>query len=174
MTIEITRCTRPFRGFRLSTEILLEAPRDRVFEFFSDAFRLEEITPPWLHFSILTEPPIEMRTGALIDYKLRLKCVPIRWQSRISEWHPPFRFVDEQLRGPYRHWHHLHTFKEVADGTLVGDIVHYSVPLGFLMSPLFVDRYLTKIFEYRHQAIRKAFRTGSELEVPTLVAREAS
>jgi ligand-binding SRPBCC domain-containing protein len=124
-----------------------------VFDFFADAFRLEAITPPWLHFRVLTPRPIKMGVGLRIDYRLRLHGWPIRWQSQISTWNPPYEFVDEQVRGPYRYWHHRHAFEEVAEGTLVRDEVHYAVPLGRIMHPLLVRRDLIRIFEFRGEAI---------------------
>ena len=136
-------------GFRLEAIQLLSQPRDVVFEFFSDAFQLETLTPPWLNFCVLTPAPIRIAAGTLIDYRLRLHGVPIRWQSRICVWEPPFRFVDEQTRGPYRRWHHEHTFEPVDGGTLCRDIVDYAVPGGRLIDAIFIRHDLRKIFLFR-------------------------
>jgi ligand-binding SRPBCC domain-containing protein len=100
---------------------------------------------------------MEMRAGTQIAYKLRLHGLPIRWRSKISNWDPPFQFVDEQVRGPYRYWHHLHTFDEVDGGTLVRDSVHYAVPFGFITHPLLVRRDLTKIFNHRRDTMSRLF-----------------
>src|SRR5690348_414160 len=115
--------------FVFESELWLPRPRDAVFAFFADADNLETITPPWLRFEILTSKPITMRPGALIDYRLRIHGIPIRWQTEIAEWSPPHRFVDIQLRGPYTLWHHTHTFEEQDGGTLCRDLVRYR-PLG--------------------------------------------
>ena len=88
------------------TEQWLPLSPSQVFPFFSDAFRLELITPPWLRFKVVTQPPIEMKAGAVIDYQLKLRGIPVRWQSEITVWEPSYRFVDEQRRGPYRVWVH--------------------------------------------------------------------
>ena len=139
------------------TEILLPASRDEVFPYFADAMNLEAITPPWLSFSILTEPPIEMRVGTLIDYRLKLRGIPIHWRTEISAWDPPRSFVDRQVKGPYRRWIHTHTFEETDGGTRVIDEVDYSVPGWWIVDRLFVRRDVRKIFEYRHQVMGERF-----------------
>ena len=129
---------------------------DEVFAFFARAHNLEQITPPWLSFEVLTPDPIEMRVGALIDYRLRVHGVPLRWTSRIEDWDPGHSFVDRQLRGPYGLWHHRHTFAEAGKGTVVRDEVDYAMPfgaLGDLAHPLFVRRDLERIFTYRYAAV---------------------
>lgn len=143
--------------YRLRTVVWVPAPRAAVFEFFGDAFQLEAITPPWLHFHVVTPRPIEMRPGITIDYRLRIHGIPIWWQSRISEWAPPDQFVDEQLRGPYRLWHHRHTFTEEAGGTLMRDEVDYAVPGGPLVHTLFVRKDLLEIFAFRRRTLLEIF-----------------
>ena len=144
--------------YRLHTELWLPTPLEQVFAFFADAFQLETITPPWLNFKVLTPRPFKIQKGRLIDYKLRVHMIPIRWQSEISEWEPPYRFVDQQLRGPYSLWYHDHTFEEQDGGTLVCDVVDYSVPGGGLVNRFFVQRKLRRIFEYRRAKLREVFR----------------
>ena len=114
---------------------------------------LEALTPAWLRFEILTPRPIGMRAGALIDYRLRVRGWPVRWQTRIAIWEPPARFVDEQLRGPYRLWRHEHTFAEEAGGTRVRDVVHYAVLGDAVVNALFVRPDLRKIFSYRQEKL---------------------
>lgn len=141
----------------LKTELWLPLPPEKVFPFFADALNLETITPPWRNFNVLTPRPIEMRVGTLIDYKLRMHGLPIRWRTRISEWEPPHRFADEQLRGPYRQWIHEHTFEARDGGTLCRDMVKYAVPFDFLMHELFVRRNVEKIFAFRAETLKKHF-----------------
>ena len=128
-----------------------------MFDFFADACNLSKITPPWLQFQVLTPPPIEMRIGALIDYRLKLHGVPIRWRTRIADWDPPYRFADEQVRGPYRRWYHVHTFDEVDGQTVAGDVVEYSAPGGALVNWLLVQRDVERIFTYRRQVLLETF-----------------
>ncbi len=143
------------KTFTLSTDQLIEKPRDEVFSYFSDAHNLAEITPPWLKFVVLTPRPIVMQVGTLIDYRLKLRGIPVKWQSEITEWNPPYEFVDEQRRGPYRTWIHTHTFTETDEGTIVGDQVEYAVLGGQLVNNLLVRRDIEKIFEYRSEKLHE-------------------
>lgn len=129
------------------------SPPERTFAFFSDAHNLERITPPFVKFRIVTPPPIEMRVGTRIDYRLRLHGISIRWQSEITQWDPPHGFIDEQRRGPYRKWIHEHRFRVKDGGTRVEDHVTYAVPGGALIDRWFVRPDLERIFDYRQRVI---------------------
>ena len=142
----------------LHRHILIGRPRTEVFAFFADAYNLELLTPPWLSFHIDTPAPIEMKVGARIDYHLRLHGISLRWTSEITAWEPPYRFVDEQLSGPYRKWIHEHSFEESGTGTIVRDHVVYAVPGGGPVDRLFVAPQLRKIFDFRHQQLLERFR----------------
>ncbi len=131
----------------------LPLAREEVFDFYSDAFNLERLTPPFLKFRVLTPPPIVMREGVVIDYRLRLRGFPVRWRSRITLWEPPRLFVDEQVRGPYRLWRHRHVFEEVDGGTLAVDSVEYAVPGGALVNRFLVEPDLKRIFDYRQSKL---------------------
>jgi ligand-binding SRPBCC domain-containing protein len=142
--------------YRLEREQNIRAGLDEVFDFFSAARNLEPLTPAWLRFEVLTPEPIPVAEGTVIDYRLRLHGLPLRWRSRIEAWEPGRAFVDRQIRGPYRLWHHRHEFASVPGGTLVRDIVHYALPLGplgRLSHALLVQRDLERIFDYRREAI---------------------
>ncbi len=144
------------RLHQLSRTQLLAKPIEEVFVFFSDASNLEALTPPFLRFRILTPMPIEMRSGAQLDYELSLFGVPMRWRTRITDWKPGLRFVDEQEAGPYALWRHTHEFEARGTSTLVRDVVDYSMPLGplgMLAHGLFVRRALDRIFDFRRDAI---------------------
>lgn len=137
----------------------VELPIDEVFAFYGDALNLERITPPWLGFEVTTPGPIEMGVGTLIEYRLRLHRVPVRWRTRIESWEPPERFVDVQVRGPYSLWEHTHTFEEDGPGaTVIRDRVRYSIPfgpVGELADRLLVRRDLKQIFDYRRDAVAR-------------------
>ncbi len=143
------------RTWLLELEQWLPLSPDRVFRFYADAFKLEEITPPLLQFKVLTVPPIDMKEGTVIDYRLKLRGIPLRWQSQITAWEPPYRFVDEQRKGPYRLWRHEHTFIDVEGGTLAIDRVEYAVHGGVLVKKLLVEPDLKKIFDYRKRRLQE-------------------
>lgn len=141
----------------------VEGEADAVFAFFADAHNLERITPPWLRFRVVTGGAIEMRAGTLLEYRLRLHGVPVRWLTRIEVWEPPRRFVDVQVRGPYRLWHHTHSFEpDDGDGLAMTDRVRYALPLGplgRLAHGAFVRRDLERIFDFRQASVARAFQT---------------
>jgi hypothetical protein len=138
---------------------LLEQPLEDVFDFFAEARNLERITPPWLSFEVVAPEPVQMATGTLIGYRLRLHGLPLRWTSRIEAWKPGSGFIDRQVLGPYGLWHHQHSFERTGRGTLIGDRVHYGMPLGPLgeiAHPLFVRGDLERIFDFRQAAVEEA------------------
>ena len=143
-----------------------------VWPFFADAANLEAITPPYLKFEVVTPPPIEMRVGTRIDYRLKLHGLPIRWRTEITAWEPPHRFVDEQLKGPYKLWRHEHRFIEQDGGTLTTDRVEYRLPggpLAPLAHALLVERDVRGIFRFRHDRLAERFaeRSSSESRIGT-------
>ncbi len=140
----------------LTRSLTLDLPRREVFDFFADAGNLERITPPELNFKIINEQPFDIKEGTLIDYKLKMRGIPLTWRTLISNWNPPFRFVDEALKSPYKQWIHKHTFTELEpDKTLIEDEVRYRLPLEPLgdLGHWFVRRELDYIFDFRQKAV---------------------
>ena len=144
---------RPDHGIRtLESEVTVATELEQTFAFFSDAANLERLTPPWLSFRITTPLPIEMKEGTLIDYVIELYGVPIPWRTRIDVWEPGVRFVDRQIAGPYRWWHHEHRFEALDGGTRVIDRVEY-LPRAAWLSSWLVNRDVQRIFSYRQTAL---------------------
>ena len=158
----------------LRSEMIVEATLAETFRVFEDPCNLAKITPSWLNFRIVT-PNLEMREGALIDYTIRWLAFPMRWRTLISVYESPRYFIDEQLRGPYTMWRHLHTFEETERGTRVGDEVRYILPLGPLgrvAHAAMVGRQLRGIFRFRQQAL--APMLGRIVEAPEPVIEAAA
>lgn len=139
------------------SELGLARPPAELFSFFGDAGNLETLTPATLRFEILTPRPIAMHAGTLIDYRLRIHGIPVRWRTEITAWDPPSRFVDTQLRGPYRLWVHEHTFTPDRGGTLAMDRVKYSAWGGRLVNRWLIRPDLERIFAHRALVLRKRF-----------------
>ena len=157
MNEEVTQVRQSDGSWLLESSCFLDYPIDEVFSFFQDAHNLEALTPDFLKFEVLTPKPVEMRTGALIDYRIRLRGIPLRWRTEITDWNPPHSFVDQQLRGPYRQWHHTHEFVAQDGGTLCTDRVRYRVFGGALIQRLFVRSDVDRIFRYRLERMRELF-----------------
>jgi ligand-binding SRPBCC domain-containing protein len=137
-------------------ETVVPATLDETFAFFADAANLERLTPPWLEFRIRTPMPVTMAEGLEIDYRIVLHGVPIPWRSRIDTWEPGVRFVDRQVLGPYRWWHHEHRFEPVERGTRVIDHVEFLPRLHWVTGAL-VRRDVQRIFDFRKDELLRTF-----------------
>lgn len=147
-------------GHKLVTEQWVPQPIDKVFEFFSDPKNLELLTPEFLHFKIVKVSHPKAQEGTVVDYRLKLHSIPLRWQSRITGWLPNKRFSDLQTRGPYTFWHHIHEFYESKEGTVIRDNVAYKLPgwvPGDILAHAYVKKDLEKIFIFRRQQIDRLF-----------------
>jgi ligand-binding SRPBCC domain-containing protein len=156
--------------YRLRTSLFVARDLEETFAFFAAAENLQQLTPPWLRFRILTPQPIDMHRGTVIDYRIWFRGIPIPWRTEIVDWDPPHRFLDRQLRGPYLSWDHTHTFTAVDGGTLVEDRVRYQPIGGRWAHRLRIRHDLERIFEYRQHATLKAL--GVEARDPISVTIE--
>ena len=147
-------------GHELVTEQWVPAPIDRVFDFFSDAKNLETITPPFLHFKILSQSNKRIREGTIFTYSLKLHGITFRWKSRVMDFQPGIRFSDEQIQGPYSIWHHMHQFSEKDGGTVIRDRIIYKLP-GWIPVDVVAHRFirgnLESIFIHRRKIIEDIF-----------------
>jgi len=151
----------------LNRELWLPRPVAKIFPFFADASNLEVLTPPWLNFQVLSPRPVPIGSGTLIDYRIVVHGIPFRWQSEITAWEPPHRFVDEQRRGPYRIWRHEHTFLERDGGTMISDRVRYAVLFAPIVHRWLVRPDIERIFDFRTRKMRALFGGETEQEKQT-------
>ena len=145
----------------IEREQFIARPRSEIFAFFADAANLERLTPSSLHFEIKTALPDRHAPRALIDYRISLFGVGMRWRTLIEEFEPETRFVDVQLKGPYRWWRHTHEFVDAAGGTIVRDHVEYELSLGLLgelARAVFVERQLRAILRFSPRVPQEDFR----------------
>ena len=165
------------RSWHLTTSLTLPRERDEIFPFFSDASNLGRITPPELRFSIQTPMPVTMEAGTLIDYTISMYGLPMRWRTLISAWEPPYRFVDEQVKGPYAEWVHEHRCTPVPGGTRIDDHVRFRLPfapLGDLAAPIILPM-LRRIFTHRQETVARLLAPGSAgvRIAPVVISRAA-
>jgi ligand-binding SRPBCC domain-containing protein len=132
---------------------MLPIPPEKAFVFFEDPWNLYDITPDWLQFKLISpEKPQRIHEGSEFEYTVKWLGLVLRWRSRIVDHHPPGRFTDIQVAGPYESWVHLHTFEPVPDGTLMRDRVDYRLPMGLagrLLHAVRIERQLEDIFSCR-------------------------
>lgn len=154
-------CAPLYSGNKLIfSEVWLPRKSQDVFTFFSDEKNLEKLTPEYLNFHVLNKSTETIQEGTLINYQLKLHGIPMKWKSLIESWDPGKKFVDRQITGPYKLWHHTHEFEEMAGGTLIRDRVIYKLPFGRLgeaVSGQFVKSDVAKIFSFRKKVIAQLF-----------------
>jgi ligand-binding SRPBCC domain-containing protein len=146
----------------IEREIILDTEPDKAWEFLSTPVNLNELTPPGLHFQILSEIPGKMYNGLLIVYEIR---VPLfgrrRWLTEIKHIRDGAHFIDEQRHGPYRFWYHQHLIEPFESGkTRMLDRVFYQLPygiIGILVHKFWVRNMLEEIFDYRARRLAELF-----------------
>jgi len=149
------------KTYNLEFEQFIDLPIEDVFDFFSKPENLSLITPPRLRFDILTPTPLEMKEGQLIDYSLKiLYLIKLHWRTLITDYQKPYKFIDQQIKGPYTLWHHTHTFEEKNGGTLIKDSLQYVIPFGWIgraIHFIYIKHDINGIFQYRHKILNDIF-----------------
>ncbi len=145
----------------LEQEQRLPITLEAAWEFFSSPRNLDEITPGDLGFKIVSLPGDKMYEGQIITYKVMV--VPgiwVPWVTEIKSVDEGHAFVDEQRFGPYKFWHHRHTFEVIEGGVLMRDLVHYGLgfgPFGAIAHAVFVGAKLKSIFNFRKAELTRKF-----------------
>ncbi|MBL1214612.1 MAG: SRPBCC family protein [Ignavibacteriae bacterium] len=144
--------------FNIKSEQIIKLPIEKVFSFFERPENLSLITPKWLKFNILTPEPLVMKSGAIFDYQIKIFGIPNRWKTLITDYDPPYKFVDEQAKGPYKKWIHTHTFEKIEGGTLVTDNVDYDLYGGAaakIINEIYIKHSVKSIFTYRSKVLNE-------------------
>ena len=150
------------KTYYYKAEQFLSTDIQTAWDFFSSAKNLAVITPPELDFRILTNlEDKEIYEGMIIDYTVKpLFGIPLHWKTEIQKINKPAMFVDNQVKGPYKLWEHIHTFMEKDNGVLMHDIVKYQIPFGFLGTLahfLIIRKKIEHIFSFRKEILEKFF-----------------
>lgn len=141
-----------------------------AWDFFSSPRNLDQITPKDIGFKITHLPSEKMYAGQIITYKIQINGIWVPWVTEISHVDEGKSFVDQQISGPYKLWHHRHTFEPHPDGVLMTDLVHYSIGfslLGEIPHKLFVRKQLEGIFQHRKETLAEMFQQKDRAYTPS-------
>ncbi|MBL7935237.1 MAG: SRPBCC family protein [Bacteroidia bacterium] len=136
---------------------------EEAWDFFSSPNNLAKITPPDMGFIITSDKKDgeKMYAGQIITYILKpMLGIPVKWMTEITHVKEGEYFIDEQRFGPYKLWHHRHSFKKIATGVEMHDEVNYALPFGILGTMahnLFIRKRIEYIFEYRTKVLEQQF-----------------
>lgn len=148
--------------YTLKSKIILPVSMETCWNYFSDPKNLQKITPPDMHFNITSEPSDKMYPGQIITYRIKIfPMISVSWVTEITHVKDHEYFVDEQRFGPYKFWHHRHSFRETESGIEMTDLVHYAVPFGIigrLAHKLIIKKKLKNIFDFRTARLKAEFR----------------
>ncbi|MGB0178399.1 MAG: SRPBCC family protein [Owenweeksia sp.] len=147
--------------FVFKQEQYIPVSLDQAWEFFANPLNLAKLTPPKMNFKVLGDLPGEVHDDLIVRFRVSpLRGINVNWTSVISKVVPKKYFSDVQVEGPFRYWHHQHSFHPVKNGVEIRDELHYLPPFGLigkLFHPLIVKRKLSETFEYRYQKINEIF-----------------
>ena len=147
--------------YQFKTTQKLDISINEAWNFLSNPKNLKDITPEYMRFDIISGDDKKMFPGQIIEYILTpVFNIPFKWVTEITHVKQKKYFVDEQRFGPYSFWHHKHFIKEVEDGVIMEDIVHYKLPLGIigrLAHILFVRNKVEEIFSFRRKKLDSLF-----------------
>jgi ligand-binding SRPBCC domain-containing protein len=146
---------------RFETAETVAAALSQVFDFFSRPANLLRVSPPELHFQLLSGPE-QLHLGARVTLQGRRWGVSQRLVNEVTVWEPETRFVDEQREGPFRRWTHTHRLETIsAGGTRIIDSIDYEPPgglLGMVVTAAAIERDLKWLFEYRQKRLAELLR----------------
>jgi uncharacterized protein (TIGR01777 family) len=135
----------------------INAPVHEVFHWHERSGALERLTPPWDPIELIFKTP-GIHRGARTIMKIPARPLPIKltWVAEHTAYTQNRSFQDQQLKGPFKHWVHTHTFTPDGSVCQMEDRVEYALP-AYLLGPLIgnaaIRRKLERIFHYRHATL---------------------
>ena len=147
------------KTYKISSTITAKTTLKKAWDFIQNPENLNRITPPDMHFNIVSDVPDKIYNGLTIHYRVKIPFLGVtQWVSEIKHVIEHFQFVDEQRVGPYKIWYHQHQLKEVPGGVEIIDNVIYVLPYGIfgkMAHFFFVKHQLNRIFDYRNKLFKK-------------------
>jgi ligand-binding SRPBCC domain-containing protein len=132
---------------------VVNAPVEKVWNFYNYLHHLEVITPREMCFKILESNGDQITQGQTASLSGKL-VIRIKWKTKIT-FCKPYIYVDEMNKGLFKHWKHTHIFQEINERqTRVTDKIEFELPFGFIRKLFegYTQDRLGKIFAYRQEA----------------------
>tara|TARA_B100001540_G_C15808197_1_gene643116 strand:- start:560 stop:1015 length:456 start_codon:yes stop_codon:yes gene_type:complete len=148
--------------FKIKRKQLLQKDIKTIWNFISNPYNLEKITPKDMSFEIISKNlEKEIYPEMIIKYKVApfLK-IKMKWVTKITEVQSEKKFIDKQIKGPYSFWEHEHILEKHEKGTMMYDVIKYKPPLGLIGSLcnfLFIKNKLNGIFNFRENFLEEKF-----------------
>ena len=139
---------------------------EQCWEFFSNPANLKVLTPPSLRMDIEEKDNSpKIYPGMILSHTIRpFLNIPLQWISEITHILPFQYFIDEQLYGPYKFWHHEHRFRPSTKGVEVSDTIHYMMPYGYLGQAahrLGIKQKIEEAFVFRKNTLEELFGSST-------------
>ena len=148
---------------RFVKETRIAAPPAQVFAFHESPGALQRLTPPWEKVE-LVEGGESIRPGSRVVLRTKLGPLALTWVAEHTEYEAGRMFADTQRSGPFASWYHRHLFLDDGQGgTVLRDEVDYEPPFGGLGRRLaggFLEKKLSKLFDYRHDVTKRVVESG--------------
>ncbi|GGG58694.1 SRPBCC family protein [Epilithonimonas arachidiradicis] len=161
--------------YELYREQQLHCSLDEAWDFFSSPNNLPMIAPPEMDFTVITKlDDKRIFEGMQVDYRLKpLFGIPLKWKSEVRSVDDKRCFVDYQLEGPYKMWHHYHEFVSNEGGVLMKDLLKYEMKYGLfgrVINRLIVRDKLEYIFDNRRNIVEQLFNERISVQQDLAIA----
>ncbi len=137
---------------------------ENLFEWHTRPGAFERLTPPWEKVELIEKTGgIEEGSKVTLRFPMGLK-----WVSRHYDLIENRQFCDEQIKGPFVKWLHVHRMLPKTERTSVlEDNIVYRLPLGSIGRALgkkTMQRKLERLFRYRHEVTAQDLKQWHTME----------